>query len=44
MNYAGLKKEKDRANILLWLRTLADTPAELPTENEIQEEMDGLNS
>ena len=44
MNYAGLKKEKDRANILLWLRSLADTPAELPTDDEIQEEIDGLNS
>ena len=44
MNYAGLKKEKDRANILLWLRSLADTPAELPSEDEIQEEIDSLNS
>tara|TARA_B100000989_G_scaffold45641_1_gene29254 strand:+ start:577 stop:1200 length:624 start_codon:yes stop_codon:yes gene_type:complete len=44
MNYAGLKKEKDRANILLWLRSLSDTPAELPTKEEIQEEIDGLNS
>ena len=44
MNYAGLKKEKDRADILLWLRSLSDTPAELPTKEEIQEEIDGLNS
>ena len=44
MNYAGLRKEKDRANILLWLRSLAENPADLPTEDEIQEEIDALNS
>ncbi len=44
MNYAGLRKEKDRANILLWLRSLAENPADLPTEDEIQQEIDALNS
>ena len=44
MNYAGLKKENDRANILLWLRSLADVPADLPTEDEIQKEIEATNS
>ena len=44
MNYAGLKKEKDRANILLWLRSLADTPANLPSDEEIQKEKEGMGS
>ena len=26
MNYAGLKKEKDRANLIAWLRSLSDSP------------------
>ncbi len=26
MNYAGLKKEKDRANMIAWLRSLSDAP------------------
>ncbi len=30
MNFAGLKKTKDRANIIAWMRTLADNPAPLP--------------
>jgi cytochrome c len=30
MGFAGLKKIEDRANILAYLRTLADTPAPLP--------------
>lgn len=32
MGFAGLKKIDDRANILAYLRTLADTPAPLPAE------------
>jgi cytochrome c len=30
MNYAGLKKPEDRANIIAWLRTLSNDPAPLP--------------
>lgn len=35
MNFIGLKKPADRAAIIAWLRTLADTPAGLPTDAEI---------
>ncbi len=31
MAFAGVKSAKDRANIIAYLRTLADTPAPLPT-------------
>ena len=30
MNYAGLKKPNDRANIIAWMRTLSADPAQLP--------------
>ena len=30
MNYAGLSKTKDRANLIAWLRTKSDNPAPLP--------------
>ena len=30
MNYAGLSKVKDRANLIAWLRTKSDNPAPLP--------------
>lgn len=30
MNFAGIKSEQERANLIAWLRTLADTPAPLP--------------
>ena len=30
MNYAGLSKTKDRANLIAWLRTKSDSPAALP--------------
>lgn len=30
MNFAGIKKVEDRAALIAWLRTLADTPAPLP--------------
>jgi cytochrome c len=30
MAYAGMKKPEDRANLIAYLRTLADTPAPLP--------------
>ena len=38
MNYVGLKKPKDRANIIAWLRSLASAPAPLPTPDEIATE------
>jgi len=37
MNYAGLSKVKDRANLIAYLRSLSDSPAPLPTEEEIAE-------
>lgn len=30
MSFAGLKKAQDRANVIAWLRTQADTPVPLP--------------
>ena len=30
MNYAGLSKTKDRANLIAWLRTKSDSPVTLP--------------
>ncbi|KZD08259.1 c-type cytochrome [Oceanibaculum pacificum] len=30
MNFAGLKKDEDRANLIAYLRSLADSPAPLP--------------
>ena len=44
MNYTGLKKDKDRANIILWLRSLTETPAELPSEEDIQNEKEDSTS
>ena len=44
MNYTGLKKDKDRANIILWLRSLTETPAELPSEEDIQNEKEDNSS
>ncbi len=38
MNYIGLKKPQDRANMIAWLRTLSDTPIALPTATEIAAE------
>ena len=29
MNFNGLKKDSDRADLILWLRSLADNPATL---------------
>lgn len=31
MAFAGIKNDADRANLIAWLRTLADTPVALPT-------------
>ena len=38
MNFAGLKKPSDRANMIAYLRSLADTPAALPSEADIAAE------
>ena len=38
MNFAGLKKPKDRANMIAYLRSLSSAPAALPTDAEIASE------
>ena len=38
MNFAGLKKPQDRANLIAWMRTLSASPAALPTAEEIAAE------
>lgn len=38
MNFIGVKKPEDRAAVIAYLRTLADSPAPLPTEAEIAAE------
>ena len=38
MNYSGLKKSKDRANLIAWMRSKADSPAPLPTADDIAAE------
>lgn len=38
MNFAGLKKPKDRANLIAWLRSLSAAPAALPTAEDIAAE------
>ena len=38
MNFAGLKKAKDRAALIGWLREQADSPAALPTDEQIKAE------
>ena len=35
MNFVGLKKPSDRANIIAYLRSLSDAPADLPTAEQI---------
>ena len=30
MNFVGLKKQQDRADLILWLRQQSDSPAALP--------------
>ena len=39
MNFAGFKKPKDRANMIAYLRSTADSPAPLPTDAEIAAEI-----
>ena len=38
MNYVGIKKPEDRAAVVAWLRTLADSPKALPSAAEIAKE------
>lgn len=38
MSFAGLKKAEDRAALLAWLRTQADSPPALPSDAEIAAE------
>jgi cytochrome c len=38
MNFVGLKKPKDRANMIAWLRQQADAPVALPSADEIAAE------
>ena len=41
MNFGGLKKPKDRANLIAWMRVKADSPAALPNADDIEAE--GVN-
>jgi len=38
MNFGGLKKPKDRANLIAWMRAKADSPVALPTADDIAAE------
>ena len=38
MNFAGLKKPSDRANMIAYLRSLSDTPVALPSQTQIDAE------
>ena len=38
MNFAGLKKAEDRANIIAWMRSLSSAPVALPSDDEIAAE------
>ena len=38
MNFAGLKKPEDRANMVAWLRIMADSQAPLPAPEDIAAE------
>lgn len=38
MNYIGLKKPEQRADLIAWLRTLSDNPVALPSQAEIDAE------
>ena len=39
MNFVGLKKAKDRANMIAWLRQQADAPVALPSADDIAAEI-----
>lgn len=36
MNFPGFKKASERADVIAYLRTLADSPAALPSDEEVQ--------
>jgi len=36
MNFVGLKKQSDRANLVAWLRKQSDNPESFPTDEEIK--------
>jgi len=38
MNFSGLKKPEDRANMVAWMRTMADSQVPLPTAEDIAAE------
>ena len=38
MNFAGLKKPSDRANMIAYLRSLSDSPVALPSQEQIDAE------
>ena len=38
MNFVGLKKPSDRANMIAYLRSLADTQVALPSQTQIDAE------
>ena len=38
MNFAGLKKPEDRANLIAWMRAKADSPTALPSADDIAAE------
>ena len=42
MSFAGLKKPKDRANVVAYLRSNSETPAPLPSQSEIDAAMKAL--
>ncbi|MBH68257.1 MAG: cytochrome c family protein [Rhodospirillaceae bacterium] len=41
MGFAGIKKVSDRASVIAYLRSLAETPVPLPTPEEIAKEASG---
>ena len=43
MNFAGLKKPTDRANMIAYLRSLAETPVALPSQEQIDAEKSEIN-
>jgi cytochrome c len=42
MNFAGLKKASDRADLIAYLRSMAGTPAPLPTAEEVKAAQDAF--
>ncbi|MEO9961594.1 MAG: cytochrome c family protein, partial [Nisaea sp.] len=44
MNFAGIKKASQRADLVAYLHSLADTPAPLPSAEEIQAANDAFKA